>query len=454
LVNLIALLLLSQLDHFGFATINSPQTAGTPFQITVYAYDASNNIVNFNGPAVIYASPGPQYGDTSVTFSNGVWQGYITTTLADVYSISCQDYNVPPHTGLSNSVTFNPNSPYKLLSILPGQIFLPGLESGTGGSPSDQLAGAGFMVTTYYTDRWSNIISSGSDQIRITSTDQFIPYQDYSLVNGYVQYTYAMRTAGQQYVFARDVANPSIKTDTSSLVTINPGAYSDLLVVLPGETHLPGDTTSTVIETPGKSGYANDQYEMTDFSVTVYATDSMWNRTSASGSPVQLYSHFQISNPPPETLQNGQTQFTLQFLNAGQNQNLWAEGNAISSYYNYLDILEAPDTLDTTTVVDSTFKAYPNPLGINNTTVMYIEYYLPTSCNVILAIFDPFGNLVYRDDIDAGSSGARYGTNIRAWNGRNEENKRVASGLYYLILKGWTHTATVINRQLKVGVVW
>ncbi|MBA7475146.1 hypothetical protein ES707_10512 [subsurface metagenome] len=40
MISLITILLLSQLDHYEFTTISSPQTAGDSFQITIYAYDA------------------------------------------------------------------------------------------------------------------------------------------------------------------------------------------------------------------------------------------------------------------------------------------------------------------------------------------------------------------------------------------------------------------------------
>ena len=85
---------------------------------------------------------------------------------------------------------------------------------------------------------------------------------------------------------------------------------------------------------------------------------------------------------------------------------------------------------------------------------MYFAYYLSSSCNVIFAIYDPFGNLVYEQEISPGSEGAHSGLNRISWNGRNGEGERVASGLYYAVIKGWTHTATIFNERMKVGVVW
>jgi len=448
LISLIAILLFSQLDHFGFTTITSPKTAGASFLITVYAYDSLNNIVDFEVVVDILATPGPQYGNISVTFTDGVWQGQFTVTLADTLTISCRDYGTPPHTGTSNNVVFQPNTAYKLLTILPGQVYYPGIESGKAGSPIVQQAGVSFSGAVYYTDRWSNLIPSGNDSYGVSSTDQYTGTQTFILSNGTGVFSYALRTAGSHYLYTRDITNGSIKTDTSSQFIVDSGDYSDLLIILPGETHEPGDTTTTTVDTPGKTGIPDDQYEAEDFSVTVYAADSMWNVFDSTGPAVQLHSDFLFSNPSPANLNNGAVQFTIQFNETGRVL-LWAEENTIRSNNNYLNIISQIDT----TVVPDSFIAYPNPMGIVGTR-MYFAYHLSGSCDVIFAIYDPFGNLVYKDDIAPGSEGAHGGLNRLSWNGRNNEGERVATGLYFAVIKGWTHTATIFEKRMKVGVVW
>lgn len=448
MISLFTILLFSQLHHFGFTTITSPQTAGASFLITVYAYDSLNNIVDTNVVADIFATPGPQYGNTAVTFFDGVWQGQFTVTLADTLTISCRDYDIPPHTGTSNNVIFQANAAYKLLTILPGQIYYPGIESGKAGSAIAQQAGVSFSGAVYYTDQWSNLIISGNDSYEVSSTDQYTGSQTFVLTNGTGVFSYALRTAGQQYLYTRDVTNTGIKTDTSSQFIVNSGDYSDLLIILPGETHEPGDTTTTTVNTPGKFGDPSDQYEGEDFSVTAYATDSMWNVVDTTGSAVQLHSDFLFSNPSPANLNYGAVQFTIEFYETGRVL-LWAEENTIRSNNNYLNIISQIDT----TVVPDSFIAYPNPMGIVGNR-MYFTYHLSGSCDVIFAIYDPFGNLVYKDDIAPGSEGAHGGLNRLSWNGRNNEGERVATGLYYAVIKGWTHTATIFEKTMKVGVVW
>jgi len=451
LVSLITILLLSQLDHFGFDAISSPQTAGAPFFITINAYDASGVHYDYNGYSRIYTSLDnplyPQYCDTLVYFNNGTWQGNVTVSLAVALSLICDDGG--GHTGSSNQFQVLPNSPARLLSVLPGQTYSPGLSSGRTGSPNAQTAGVQFDISIYLTDTWFNTVDTVNHIIGYTSTDPFVQQAQIPLANGTATLAFAFRTAGtQQRLYFNDITQPSILPDTSSWIPVSPGSYSALLAILPGETHLPGDTTSENSSTPGKSGMPNDQYAGSAFTVMVYATDTMWNKTPVFGSQVQLYSDFSFNNPSPENLSNGEAQFMVYFSFAGY-QNLWAEDDTISSYRNYLNILMEIDT----TVVPDSFIAYPNPMGIE-TQSMVFAYYLDQACNLTFAIYDPFGNLVHQREVAPGGTGARAGLNRLIWDGYNDKRIRVASGIYYVAIKGWTHTATIFDKKMKVGVVW
>ncbi len=68
-------------DHFEFSVITSPQTAGVPFSVTIYAKDSSGMIVtSFNQQVIISSSPtmGVSTNPSPVVFVNGVWTGNIT----------------------------------------------------------------------------------------------------------------------------------------------------------------------------------------------------------------------------------------------------------------------------------------------------------------------------------------------------------------------------------------
>jgi hypothetical protein len=439
--------MITQIHHFDFATISSPQTAGSPFQITCYARDSLGNLVtSYDQQATIFVTQKPQYGSIPVTFNSGIWQGNFTATRGDsIYSLTCQDYQA--HTGESNQIDFLSGSPNKLLIILPGESLEQGIESGKSGNAMAQAAGVSFDAAVYLTDYWSNIIDSRNDSCHLSSSDGFAPSVGFSLNSGQATAAFTFRTASQQYLVARDISYPVIHRDTSTTITVTHGPYNRLLVLLPGETHIGGDTSSA---TPGKLDVPDDQYESQDFSITVYATDTCWNRTDVNGGQVQILSDFQFSNPAPQSFESGAVTFTIHFAETGRVM-LWAEDNATGydSYNNYLNILAVIDT----SVVTDSFLVYPNPMGIGTNTMVF-AYYLQGSANITFEIYDPFGNLVLKRDWDAGTNYAQAGMNRFTWNGRNDKNVRVASGIYYAIIRAWTHTATVFNKKLKVGVVW
>jgi hypothetical protein len=549
LAQALLILLIGQLDHFGFATVNSPQTAGVVCSLTIYAFDAGNNIYPFNGPASLFTTPGPQYGNRQINFTNGVWQGQFTAYLADTYSLRCQDYSSPPHTGESNQIIFYSNTAFRLLAILPGQTYTPGIDTGKAGAAISQQAGAEFTVAVYLTDRWCNRISGASDSVVCTPTDNFKSPVYFRLSDGSGSFYYSFRTAVSQRFYTRDASVSGVKPDTSSALYIYPGAYTRPLALLPGESHLPGDTTSVISSSPGKSGAVLSQFVDEDFSLTVYAVDSMWNKTATGGNVIHLFSNFPFSNPVDQAYSNGSCAFLLHYTTIGANQDLYAQDLTASvlSYINRLDIVaktdsmyilidpdtimagdtanirvtlydrngdvipqrpvsfrvtsghgDIPDFYDTTytnaqgvgfsyftcdagffdeldtigvTADGATFKAvcfiefpdsmvmegkiiaYPNPIGIRGDRT-HLIYYLQQGCDITYAIYDPFGNLVHRENIPNGSSGARMGVNYLVWDGRNDKGARVASGLYYIMLKGYVNTSVFLEKRIRVGVIW
>ncbi|MGQ9701353.1 MAG: FlgD immunoglobulin-like domain containing protein [bacterium] len=546
----ITLLVICQLDHFGFDLITSPKTAGVPFQITVYALNSSGQPVPYNGSAHIYVSTVsyPVRPDTIVYFNgNSVWQGSIMVSIAgDNIVLNCDGGGA---SGASNQFQVMPNSPYRLLSILPGQTYAPGNQNGRFGNPTSQQAGNFFNTSIYLTDQWCNRINSASDSIRITTSDPFSSVMYVGLNNGNIDLSYALRTAGNQRFYINDITNLSVKPDTSNSIYIYPGAYSRLLMLLPGEVHLAGDTTTNTINTPGKTGTPIDQYVLEDFQITVYATDSMWNKTGVSGDSIQLFGSSGFSNPPAQDLSNGMAIFDANFSTSGE-KFLYARdlNNNYNSYDNFLrvvarannfDIVVAPDTIspgdiakitvtvydrnneliagkwvyfsviggngyiipqydtvqtnfqgvcqsqftattgyfneldsimisadnyaETTTVyviipdssvMEGNIVAYPNPFGRVNQTYTRFVYYLQQDCNVIFAIYDAFGNRVRYEEISAGQNGAKTGINILSWDGTNDKGHRVASGVYYVLLKGYVLTNVFLEKHIRVGVIW
>ncbi len=78
----------ADLDHFRFATVGSPRTAGTPFNITLYAEDEFNNrVTSFSSYVNINDNTSTINPTVSGNFSNGAWSGSVSITKSanDVY---------------------------------------------------------------------------------------------------------------------------------------------------------------------------------------------------------------------------------------------------------------------------------------------------------------------------------------------------------------------------------
>jgi hypothetical protein len=92
------------LDHFVFSAISSPQTAGTPFSITVTAEDAYGNMVkSYTGTPFLKYSAGSISPATMNAFVNGVGSTAVTvSTAGQSVTITATD---GIHTGTSNSFT-------------------------------------------------------------------------------------------------------------------------------------------------------------------------------------------------------------------------------------------------------------------------------------------------------------------------------------------------------------
>ena len=352
---LLGLLLIAQLNSFEFTAIPGPQTAGDSFQITVIARDPSGGIHPYNGSALLstskdglwsYVQPGV------ITFQNGVWQNDVIITLADTLYLRC----VEPQnliTGQSNSFAVFSGPPDRLLLILPGEQYAPGSPDGKlPNPPRNQVAGTGFDIAAYLTDRWHNTIEARSDSVYFGATDRFADIPPGQLSDGSGSFPATLRAAGNQRLHGHPATGSPVTPDTSSSLAVNAGPYEQLLMLLPGETHLPGDTTTRPWAMPGKEGRPEEQFLGIPFPVEVQAADNCWNIVTAAAESVALSSFFPF-NSVPEQAKLGET-FQVEFLTAGPNQNLSARTLAgVSSYMSWVNIrprtslleVEAPDTV-------------------------------------------------------------------------------------------------------------
>ncbi len=146
------------LDHFGFATGSGPQTAGSPFTVTVTAYDAYGNLeTGYAGPATLSASSGAgTVSPTSIDFVNGVATPDVTLTKAgDGVSLVVSDGLVSSDSG--GSISVSPAAPDAANAML-----TPTSASITADGSSTQ------NVTVQAEDAYGNDLTTGSAIVTIS----------------------------------------------------------------------------------------------------------------------------------------------------------------------------------------------------------------------------------------------------------------------------------------------
>jgi hypothetical protein len=165
----------SDVDHFTISTIPSPQIAGAPFQITITAEDANNNVATaFSGTASLSDLTATLTPATTTVFTDGVWTGFVKITKArEVNKITV---NALGKAGVSNEFTITHGD---IDHFLVEQIASP------------QTAGIPFMVTVTAEDSMDNRvygfeqtaqISDNTNTIVPTATSNFTDGQWSSLV--------------------------------------------------------------------------------------------------------------------------------------------------------------------------------------------------------------------------------------------------------------------------------
>ncbi len=328
----------SRLTSFEFGPITTPQFAGDSFEITVFAKDQYNANFPYTGSALLTTTLGPFVMPGSVSFSAGVLQRRVAVSLAGSMQLRCIADSAQ---GTSNVFDVHPGEPSRLVTILPGEQLARGVPGGRSGRPSSQIAGDTFTFSVYLTDQWYNLITVRDDSIYLGATDRFavLPAAG-KLSNGTASFVGQVRAAGRHRLFAWPKPGSSFEPDSSTAFSVVPGSFAEVLLVVPGETLLPGDTASRAWQTPGKSGTPSVQFLRTPFPVWVYPTDACWNVIIGPGDTVFLRSDFSFDFTPGAAELRAPAEFSVQFNYPGPNQDLWcvAQQSGKTSYRTKLDI--------------------------------------------------------------------------------------------------------------------
>jgi hypothetical protein len=343
----------TRLTSFEWQPILSLQYAGESLSVMILAKDENGASYPYNGSALLSTTRGPYVYPTVVQFNNGVCNPRVVVTLAESLALRCFTDSA---SGTSNVFEVLPGIPKRLVAILPGEQLAPGVPGGHSGLTDSQIAGDTFSFQVYLTDDWFNLIGLRNDSVYFGSDDRFarLPAGG-QLSNGTGSFNGSLRTAGQRRIFTMPALGSSLRTDTSSAVDVVPGPFKEMLLVAPGETLTPGDTTLSDWDTPGKTGTPDPQFLRTLFDIVVYPCDRCWNRVAGPGDTVYLRSDFAFEFLPARTQLRDVARFSVQFNTPGPNQNIWVANQAsgAESYRTHLNIrargatfrIEAPDTV-------------------------------------------------------------------------------------------------------------
>ncbi len=160
--------------------------------------------------------------------------GSWTVTASDV-----TDPGIAPDT--SSAVAVGVGAFVKLQLLLPGETAAPGTASGKTGTPAAQTAGTVYSVTVNAVDANWNLIDI-NDTVAISSSDANASLPaNAALSAGTGTFSLTNKTAGSWTVTAADVTQAGITAGTSTSFTVNPGAFTKLQLLVPGETAAPGD---------------------------------------------------------------------------------------------------------------------------------------------------------------------------------------------------------------------
>jgi hypothetical protein len=308
----------SAVDHFVISTVASPVTAGANVSVTIRATDANGNTIpDYAGDARLAANTGlGSISPETIAFTGGTWTGNMQFFGAGgSVTFTCSDFASPPNSGTSNAFTVNPGPLAKLQVLLPGETAEGGTADGKTGAATQQSAGSPFTLTIRGVDAYWNMVPGVADRVALGSSDQFATMPaETTLANGQRLLQVSLAKAGPQRIWATDVTNTGVQSDTSSFVTIVGGSFARVLILAPGEFPAPGTAS-------GRGGTATDQSINFAFTCTVYATDQWWNPVGGVSDVVHITSDDNLATlPPDQAMVDGKAEMTVRLARGGYNQ--------------------------------------------------------------------------------------------------------------------------------------
>jgi hypothetical protein len=287
-------------DHFEFSSVGT-QTAGTSFNITITAKDASNNILpNYVGANALNVSTGTLSPSVTGLFSSGVWTGSVTVTGAgSAVTLFTTGSGV---SGTSNIFTVNPGAPNHF-------TFAP--------ISSPQTAGSAFTITVTAKDVHGNIITDYVGSPSLTySAGSISPSTIDAFINGVSSTSVTVTAPGSDVNITVSYENCTGVSNLFAVTNFPPHTPEPTPPATPTPTSIPASTpkptsapiptpTPTATPPPSPTPYETTAKAMTDNGTTIDLTIT-GNITSSQMSNITI-----TTNQPSTT--------TVSFTLTGEN---------------------------------------------------------------------------------------------------------------------------------------
>jgi hypothetical protein len=217
------------LDHFDFSVINSPQTAGTAFSVTITAKDANGNTVpSYLGTNTLSISSGTISPTSTTAFTAGVWTGSVTlyTSGSSITIGTIGSAKI----GTSNTITVNVGSGTFGNTVSGSSTYQISIEN--------NIAGSVFTTPAY-----SVTAQSISAYIHVTGTTYTMKAAIYTtsgaLVSGLSTQAVTVTTANDDafVTFAYSGTKPTLAANTSYVIVVWSNSQSGYSAYLYGSSN-------------------------------------------------------------------------------------------------------------------------------------------------------------------------------------------------------------------------
>jgi hypothetical protein len=385
-----------------------------------------------------------------------------TTTATPTVTPSFTFTATPTHTQTATP-TFTPtptNTPVtSLIMIAPGQNFIP-FAPGYTGAPIEQEAGEYVTITVRAIEQNNWQIYPADTTLQISTSPGTATYPaNVNLSSGVATFYVRFLAAGTYYINVTDISGQLVSdvSDPINIKIIPGGMGLTSYVSYPIDAVVAGQQNITVMDITITNPNTTSPYIIQGLTLTtsstvnnsiniVTATDGNGFETSTAWTNTkQVYIDLYNPADPYIAPQSSKTYKIIVSIRE----------NPVDTNF-YLEVREANDILVTKldalivslypqnsnypyrsdnfqvvlkNLADS-FYAYPNPFNPDRE-IANIQYYLTTNQKVSLIIYDLIGRRVKTIIEQEQTGGQLYRF---AWDGKNDSNRIVLNGIYYIVL--------------------